>query len=124
MQDRFRKNLPGFLILALLLAACGQAIGPATVPLETESPTQETESPPEEAEVDQEYQWVQLLGLDDIAPIYEPHFVPADQAGYSDSELVMGVEIGDEAKAYPIGVLNRREMVNDEMGGIPYLVTW
>jgi hypothetical protein len=36
----------------------------------------------------------------------------------------MGVEIGDEAKAYPIGLLNRREMVNDEMGGIPYLVTW
>ncbi len=65
-----------------------------------------------------------MLGLDDIAPIYEPEFVPADQSGYSDSELVMGVEIGDEAKAYPIGLLNRREMVNDEMGGIPYLVTW
>jgi hypothetical protein len=117
MQDRFRKKLPGLLVLALLLAACGQAAGPATVPQETESPTQA-------AEEDEEYQWVQLLGLDDIAPIYEPEFVPADQSGYSDSELVMGIEIGGEAKAYPIGLLNRREMVNDEMGGIPYLVTW
>jgi hypothetical protein len=117
MQDGIRRKWPGFLVLALLLAACGQAIGPAALPQETESPTQAVEE-------DEEYQWVQLLGLDDIAPIYEPEFVAADQSGYSDSELVMGVEIGDEAKAYPIGLLNRREMVNDEMAGIPYLVTW
>jgi hypothetical protein len=71
-----------------------------------------------------EYTWSQLLGRDSILPIYEPEFVPADQADYDDAELVMGVEIDGEAKAYPVGPLNRREMVNDELKGIPVLVTW
>jgi hypothetical protein len=65
-----------------------------------------------------------LLSRDSIRPIYEPEFVPAAEAGYNDSELVMGVEINGEAKAYLITVLNRREMVNDELGGVPILVTW
>ena len=48
----------------------------------------------------------------------------AEEAPLDDDELVLGVSIEDEAKAYPITVLNRREMVNDEMAGIPTLVTW
>jgi hypothetical protein len=36
----------------------------------------------------------------------------------------MGFALGDEAKAYPIAVLRSREMVNDELAGIPILVTW
>jgi hypothetical protein len=73
---------------------------------------------------DKEYNWNQLLLPDDILPIYEPEFAAADQALYSDDELVIGVEINGEAKAYSIGVLNRREMVNDTVGGTPVLVTW
>jgi hypothetical protein len=34
------------------------------------------------------------------------------------------VAIGDQAKAYPITILNRREMVNDEISRVPILVTW
>jgi hypothetical protein len=67
---------------------------------------------------------VMFLGRDDIYPIYEPEFVPAGQAGYADEELVMGVAINSKAKAYPVGLLNSREMVNDELGGTPILVTW
>ena len=36
----------------------------------------------------------------------------------------MGVEINGESKAYPVGPLNYREMVNDVVGGVPVLVTW
>jgi hypothetical protein len=39
-------------------------------------------------------------------------------------ELVIGLEINGEAKAYAIGPLNSREMVNDTVGGVPVLVTW
>lgn len=71
-----------------------------------------------------DYRWSQLLGRDAIRPIYSPEFVTADQANYSDDELVMGVAIEGAAKAYPVGVLNSREMVNDELGGTPILVTF
>ena len=64
------------------------------------------------------------LGFDAIAPIYEPTFVPASQSKLAGEELVIGVAWGGEAKAYPITVLNFREMVNDELAGVPTLVTW
>jgi hypothetical protein len=37
-------------------------------------------------------------------------------------ELVVGVEIGGEAKAYPFAVLAERSPVVDEIGGVPLLV--
>lgn len=66
----------------------------------------------------------QSLPRDGIAPIYEPRFVPAEDAGYPDDALVLGVEIGGESHAYPINVLNWREMVIDRVGGVPILATW
>jgi hypothetical protein len=80
--------------------------------------------PPPTATIEPEIRWAQLLGRDDIAPIYDPQFVSADDAGYADGELVLGVEIDGQAKAYPVGLLNEREMVNDELAGAHILVTW
>lgn len=66
----------------------------------------------------------QLLPRDAILPVYDPVFVPADASGWADDTLVIGVAAGDEAKAYPVGFLNSREMVIDELAGDPILVTW
>ena len=66
----------------------------------------------------------QLLPRDAILPIYEPNFVTVKEAGLDPGELVIGVELNGESKAYPIGPLIRREMVNDTVGGVPILVTW
>ncbi len=71
-----------------------------------------------------EYRWSQLLARDSIFPVYNPQFAPADVAPYDDDELVIGLEINGEAKAYAIGPLNSREIVNDTLGGVPILVTW
>lgn len=79
---------------------------------------------PENQLVEGEYHWSQLLGRDSIPPIYKPDFTNASSAPYADDELVIGVEINGEAKAYAIGPLNSREMVNDTIGGTPVLVTW
>jgi hypothetical protein len=57
---------------------------------------------------------------DAILPIYDPKFLPASQAGLRDDELVLGVAWGGAAKAYPISVLNTREMVNDGTAGHPH----
>lgn len=66
----------------------------------------------------------QLLDRDAILPIYDPAFVSADQSDWPDNALVVGVALNGEARAYPVGYLNRREMVIDTVGGIPVLVTW
>lgn len=65
-----------------------------------------------------------LLGLDAIAPIYNPEFVAASEAPLEPDELVIGIELEGQAKAYPISVLRFREMVNDELAGWPILVSW
>lgn len=61
---------------------------------------------------------------DAIAPIYDPVHVPAGAVDWPDDALVIGVELDGDARAYPIAPLNRREMVNDEVGGHPVLITW
>ncbi len=66
----------------------------------------------------------QLLARDAIAPIYDPIFTTPDQVDWRNDTQVVGVFGGDEAKAYPVSFLNRREMVLDEIGGEPILVTW
>jgi len=145
MNRRWASVVAGA-VLATLVAGCGrgptspaaatdtggpeatyETPAPASVPTEVADATGETATVPEptgQATEMPEYSWSQLLGPDDIRPIYDPRFVTAGEADYNDDELVMGVVIEGEAKAYPIGVLNIREMVNDELGGIPILVTF
>ena len=69
-------------------------------------------------------QFRQLLPKDAIQPVYEPRFTSAKMSGLHPGELVIGVEINGESKAYPVGPLNFREMVNDVVGGVPILVSW
>jgi hypothetical protein len=66
----------------------------------------------------------QVLPRDAIRPVYDPVFLPADQAGWSDDAQIIGVEMGGEAKAYPVSFLNGREMVIDEIADVPIVVTW
>jgi hypothetical protein len=71
-----------------------------------------------------DYSFPQLIPFDGIRPVYDPQFVSAQDAPLLDDELVIGIALEGEAKAYPITVLRHREMVNDELAGIPTLVTW
>ena len=61
---------------------------------------------------------------DAILPVYEPSFVAPTEVDWPADELVIGVEIGGEARAYPVGFLTWREIVVDTHRGIPTLVTW
>ncbi len=66
----------------------------------------------------------QLLPRDGIPPVYDPTFRSASATAWPDATHVIGVAVGDEAKAYPVSFLNGRELVVDEVGGLPLLVSW
>ena len=63
---------------------------------------------------------------DGIPPIDSPTFEPvSDASSYmTEHEPVLSVEIGGEARAYPLAVLIWHEIVNDELGGVPITVTY
>jgi hypothetical protein len=62
---------------------------------------------------------------DGIPPIDDPKFLaPGDASFLSDREPVLAVEIGGEAKAYPLQIMTWHEIVNDEIGGVPVSVTY
>lgn len=63
---------------------------------------------------------------DTIPAILDPVFARvADASKWMESdELILGVEIEGDARAYPIRILSRHEVVNDIVGGKPVAVTW
>jgi hypothetical protein len=100
---------------------------PTDLPSTSEAPP--SQAPPSQAtnrrvEVGEIGRFPQLLPFDGIRPVYDPQFATVEEAPLDDNELIIGIALDGEAKAYPISVLNFREMVNDELAGIPTLVTW
>ena len=62
---------------------------------------------------------------DGIPSIDEPIFASADDADFIDEdEWVLGIKTAAGARAYPIKILNWHEIVNDEMGGLKFVVTF
>ncbi len=62
---------------------------------------------------------------DGIPPIDNPKFVSvAAVEGLADTEPVIGLIIGGEARAYPLSVLIWHEIANDTVGGVPVTVTF
>ena len=64
-------------------------------------------------------------GKDGIPTILIPQFVSASGATFlQDSDRVLRLKLGDEAKVYPIKILNWHEIVNDTIDGKPVVVTY
>jgi hypothetical protein len=74
----------------------------------------------------QQLKIVTLLGFDGIQSIEDPRFVSTDIADwtYGPTELILGVEIEGDARAYSVPLLSRHEIINDVVGGKPIAVTW
>ena len=77
-----------------------------------------------DVEIDLGFYERERLPRDAIEPIYTPKFVSPEKSSLRPDEMVMGLEINGDARAYPTGLLRAREMVNDEVGGTPVLVSW
>lgn len=58
---------------------------------------------------------------DGIPPLREPKMISADEADYlDDDDVVFGVKINGDARAYPNRILAWHEMFVDEIGGVNY----
>ena len=72
------------------------------------------------------YEVMKILPKDAIRAVFSPHFLAPDEADsqYRDTDLVIGVSVGDEHRAYNVAYLSGHEIVNDVVGGRPIGVTW
>ncbi len=69
------------------------------------------------------------IGKDTIPAIDEPLFVAVDdprleEQNVTDDSRVIGYAVGGDARAYPIRIMDRHELVNDAVGGNPVTVAW
>ena len=72
------------------------------------------------------YEIVELLPPDAIPAIDNPEFYSVEEADleYDPNEMVLGVSINGDTRAYSTSLLDRHEIVNDEVGGRKIAVTW
>jgi len=76
-----------------------------------------------------DYPWSELIQAcphrDCIPAIDSPSFVAAKDASFlHEDDIVIAVSLAGEARAYPIRILVRHELVNDNIGGTPLLVSY
>lgn len=64
-------------------------------------------------------------GRDAIPSVENPSFTPAKDVTYiADEELIIGIKINGEIKAYPHRIISYHEIVNDRIGDKPVAVTF
>ncbi|MEO2006397.1 MAG: DUF3179 domain-containing protein, partial [Candidatus Poribacteria bacterium] len=62
---------------------------------------------------------------DGIPALTRPTVIPVGAADYlNDDDIVLGLEVNGEARAYPIRIMNWHEIVNDTLGGVPIALTY
>ena len=65
------------------------------------------------------------VAKDGIPALVNPVHVPAAQAGYlTDDELVFGVTLNGDSRAYPHRIMDWHEMANDVIGGVPVALAY
>ena len=123
----------GLVILAVVafsafrdqVESAAQQLEPTT-PEPSETATADLPLEPAAIPTERSYRIVTLLPFDAIPAIDDPRFYSAAEADaeYDDDELVMGVTINGESKAYSTSHLDSHEIVNDMLGGRKNAVTW
>ena len=98
-----------------------------TMPPPATEPPAPTEEPVAATAPERDLDIVTLLPFDGIPAIDNPGFFKNLETAnkfYNDGELVLGVEIDGDARAYSVPLLSSHEIVNDVVGGKPIAVTW
>ena len=63
---------------------------------------------------------------DGIPALFSPRYMTASEADklLKSEERVLGLSVNGIPRAYPIRIMSWHELVNDEIDGVPYLVSW
>ena len=65
------------------------------------------------------------VGVDGIPSLDDPELIAAAEADYlRDDDLVFGVEINGDARAYPLRIMGWHEMFNETIGGVPVALAY
>jgi len=65
------------------------------------------------------------MKVDGIPSLDNPELIPAADASYwRDTDLVFGVKINGDARAYPLRIMGWHEMFNDTIGGVPVALAY
>jgi len=66
------------------------------------------------------------LGIDPFPALLNPKFVPAgeDISLLRENDLVLGIKIGDEVRAYPHAILDWHEIINDTVSDLRFTVSY
>ncbi len=65
------------------------------------------------------------VSVDGIPSLDYPEMIPSSEADYlSDNDLVFGISINGDARAYPLRILGWHEMMNDIVGGVPVALAY
>jgi len=61
-----------------------------------------------------------------IPALFEPEYITVKEADklMKPEERVFGLTLNGVSRAYPIRIMSWHELVNDEIAGVPYLVSW
>lgn len=110
-----RQNWLSILIVGLLIYLVARLLWRPSQVLTLDNPR-----------IEGELRLVTLLARDAIPAIDAPEFYSADEADreYGPDELVLGVVMEGESRAYSTDLLDRHEIVNDAIAGHPIAVTW
>ncbi len=114
----------------LVVLACGSAsVGQDidATPRPTPQPTRTLTFPEVYTDVtSRNLKMISVLPRDAKPAILDPSYLSAGEAAdqFSPDEMVIGVSLNGEHRAYSIPQLSRHEIANDVLGGIPIAVTW
>jgi hypothetical protein len=73
----------------------------------------------------EEITWGGVAALTGIPSLDNPAMIAADDAGYLlDGDLIFGVEIGGDVRAFPLRIMGWHEMMNDVIGGVPVALAY
>jgi len=123
-----RKIVPAIAlcIVAIVAAACGSFANTPAAPDTEAVPTAAIEPPSDAPQPGGPSGPPAGLGRNSrFVPLDNPEVVSADEATFlQPDDRVLGLTVGGESRAYPISMMTFHHVANDELGGLPVLVTF